>query len=282
MRDSQLSLATSVGEGRESLSMLWNIFNTAEDNIKRLKAHGSKTQLRNVRNLLRDAKHLKKDLVLHPLQTVGSLWLGWSVGLAPLLSDCEAFVNHVVSSESEMAFYGAKARAAGVDKQSSAGWVHERSFRVQYGVNYLINDPHQFENWRLGLVIRPSLAWELVTLSFVVDYFINIGQYLELFEASILNNGITFTNGYKTTSTRDVWTFADAAVATWRPTQYWEDHNFPVEHSIRASRVVTTKNRTAITSFPRPSTPSVKLPKASTALLNLAALLAQLLERRVL
>jgi len=283
IRDSEVSLNTTIGEGRETLQMIEPIAAGAFKLIRDL------TRLRRkeiaVRRALARAGNSVSDgitgLAISPLQTVGGLWLAWSVGLKPLLNDVENLRNHVAEVRKQDLDFQVDARSAmrvdftkgeylasGMKTTADAHVLDQ----VEYGLTYAITDLHAFENWRLGLTVRPTLAWELATLSFVVDYFVNIGQYLELLEASIMNNGIAFRRGYKTTLRR-----TDAVYFAKSKTLF--GGGAYTETNLWTRQIRSNKTRTKLTSFPSPSRPTVKIPTAAEALLNVAALLAQLIKK---
>lgn len=282
IRESEISVNTTIGEGRETLQMMKPIAAGAIKLIRELKRLRKKEIA-----LRRAAQRLGKDvsdaivgLGLSPLQTVGGFWLAWSVGLAPLLNDVENLRNHVATLREQDVSFKVDSRAAMHADVERTVQIYEKKVnitatvldQIEFGLTLSIDNLHAFENWRLGLTVRPTLLWELTTLSFVVDYFVNIGQYLELLEASILNNGIRFHSGYKTTLRRtsalyEVSSGATYGYMSYNSASYWTKHNY------------VRKERSVLTSFPAPVRPTVKIPSAANALLNCAALLAQLIKK---
>lgn len=276
IRDSEINLSTTIGEGRETLQMVAAIARSVRSPLKALRSavHRSRKGSR--------AEKITRDTLV----TVGGLQLAWSVGLAPLLSDCENLRNHAQAAESMDLMYVAKSRGTSHLEWSShpSEWEtfeNEISNWYQFGVTYRIGDMHAFENWRAGLTLRPTLAWELTTLSFVVDYFLQIGNFLAALEASYLNNGITFLHGYETQS-------------EWKMSRYSHfraddprdrgaltgtvDHHLGVVKS-KGYRQWVTKSRSRLSGLPVQALPTIKLPTASTQLLNCAALLSMLLRK---
>lgn len=270
IRNSEVSLNTTIGEGRETVGMLMAVAHSAQEFIDHFRRAKKKVK-REVLSALRN-----------PLQTVGGLELLWSVGLSPLISDVENIRNHVANKQDLHVDIRAQSRAAKTHEKSEvthpagATQTEERelSQRIEYSLTYRIDDLHAFENWRLGLTVRPTLLWELTTLSFVVDYFVNIGQYLELLEASVLNNGISFVEGYVTTTSKDRWWIQSKKSWWMNP----NDRSIGHDWSCRGS--TSRKTRAKLTGFPAPLRPTVKLPSAASQLLNCAALLSQLIARR--
>lgn len=278
IKDSEIGLNTSVGEGRESLEMLQSVAKSAAELLRDLR--GSKKRIRQA----------LKELGTNPANVVGGTWLGWSVGWKPLLSDIENLRNHVLSEKLEEVHFDVKSRASWyfenhiVNGVSNYYFTGDRgkyetlsySVRHQFGVRFKISNLHTYENWRSGLVARPTLIWELTWLSFVADYFFNIGQLLELLEASLLNNGIQFVHGYHTVGTRTNRTFA----LRWTTDQAATFGTTAHSASYNARREVNTKTRSKLPALPTPVMPILKLPSASGPLLNIAALLTTLISRK--
>lgn len=286
LRDSELNVATSVGEARETLEMLTGIAQGASRALSLLRrAKRTAAGRQELSQLLRS---FGRSFLRNPLQQTGSAWLAWSVGVSPLLADIENWRNHVLSDRDPKLRFRLDSRASAYQKDfatlsvSGHDWrvEMEHRHRVEFGAEFEITDLHQFENWRAGLTARPTLVWELTTLSFVVDYFYNIGQFLELYEASVMNNGVRLVSGYCTHGTKNEQK-KSLAFTTNRtyPPGHWVESEFIVRF-YQCRRTVTTKSRGLILSLPVPNLPTPKLPKASTPLLNIAALLSQFLSEK--
>jgi len=278
IKDSEISVNTSVGEGRESLNMLQSIAKSATE------------LLRDLRRSKKRIRQALKELGTNPANVVGGAWLGWSVGWKPLLSDIENLRNHTLSRKLEEVHFDVKSRTSWsfndviFDGVSNYYYSGDRgkyetlsySVRHQFGVRFKISNLHTYENWRSGLVVRPTLIWELTWLSFVADYFYNVGQLLELLEASLLNNGIQFVHGYHTVGTRTDRTFA----LRWQTDEAVTFNIAAHSASYNARSEVTTKTRSLLSALPAPVMPTLKIPSASTPLLNIAALLTTLISRK--
>lgn len=288
IRDSEANLSTSVGEGRETLEMLQAVARSSTKALTGLrKALRSPEGRRELSALLRS---FGKDFRDNPLQRVGGAWLYWSVGLKPLLGDIENIRDHMLTDKPTELMFHCKSRASSTITESEGDTVlsgattftrhteMKHSHRVAFGANLRIVDLHQFENWRAGLTVRPSLAWELTTLSFVVDYFYNIGQYLQLLEASICNNGFSFAWGWcsETTLREERGTVTEHYDVT---SGGWNPRNVSLGN-YTSSFVRRTKVRSVLTSLPAPVAPTLKIPTASGPLLNIAALLSQILSEK--
>lgn len=272
MKNSDVNLGTTVGEGRETLSLLRSIGTSALE------------VMANVRQSLR-----KRDWRKF-VRTLGGTTLMYSLGVAPLMADVEALRKHVLSGKAEEVLNEFSGRAS-----VSVDTVHHRpdlssylgrvppnfdvieqttcSSRCQLGGYYVVKDLHSYENWRAGIGLRPSLAWELMTLSWLVDYFVKVGSFLEQMEAALLYNGFELRDAYITTSHR----VTSQQEMVGRITTVVDGDYFAVTEAIRTYSY-KDKTRSLINSLPSPTLPTFKLPRSSTQLLNCASLLSQLLK----
>lgn len=302
IRQSEVNLSTTIGEGRETLTMMDAIGRAAHkpiDGLKSLVKKNAKRLTPTERKLLRqldgvggsmisgEVAQKLRDAAAGTLATVGSAWLGWAVGIKPLLHDLESLGLHLKSSDSLDVRYHQHCRGTArmhYEQGSNPGswggdgrWSIDDSEYYQIGVTYRITDMHAFENWRLGLTVRPTLAWELTTLSFVVDYFIGIGNFLASYEAALMNNGIVFDSGYQTISRRKVGSFrwvrasddpSDTGATTGSTVHFigngWAN----------GLRSHIHKERFRLYSFPVQAMPTLKLPKVAEQLFTVASLLS--------
>lgn len=300
IKQSEVNLSTTIGEGRETLQMMSAIGSKIKSPIGSL----SEQLRKHRRNLKADHRRIldkyfgtrgqrgeeaaldsQAAMVLAQevraatgtLKTVSGAWLGWAVGLKPLLHDLEELGVHLQSSDSLDVRYHQYARATARQHYGSNGWSIDDSEWYQIGVTYKITDMHLFENWRLGLTVRPTLAWELTRLSLVVDYFIGLGSFLESFEAACFNNGMLFEGGYQTISRRKVGSFS------WkRANENASDAgsvngatiHFNGDGWASGLRSHIHKERFRLSSFPIQALPTLKLPKVAEQLFTLSALLS--------
>jgi len=277
IRRSEVSLDTSVGESRETLGMLNSI--------------AQKFRTEKYRTLYKATQELSRALKKDPRGTVASGWLGWHVGWKPFLQDLQNLFNHFTTLQTQphMDFVGVvKARGscyeqkAWYDLYDKVAHKQEGLYRFELGCKYRISDLTLFNQWQLGLTVRPSLAWELTTLSFVVDYWVNVGQYLQNLEASILQNGITIVDGYKTSSYK----ISDTAIkrGSWAPPADPRNGGPPglqiVGRDLGAYKEVTHKNRELLLSFPSPVLPTFKIPRSAPQILTMAALLSNFIPKK--
>lgn len=296
IKSSDVNISTTIGEGRETLTMMAAISRGARKPLQGLKdlIVKSRSKKRMTREEYREfrgspslqAAQQSRDAAASTLATVSSGWLIWAVGLKPLLNDLGNLVTHIKSLDNLDIKYSVNARGtARLHRNESrtilggeSRWSIDDSEYHQYGITYRISDMHAFENWRLGLTVRPTLAWELTTLSFVVDYFIGIGNFLASYESAILNNGIVFDSGYHTVCRRKVGSFTWSRSASPLVDPYPNSSTTSPEIYLggfaEGLRSHIHKERSRINSFPVQAMPTLKLPRVAEQLFTVASLIS--------
>lgn len=105
-------------------------------------------------------------------------------------------------------------------------------------------------------------------MSFVLDWFVDIGGYLQLQEAA-LGNGLAFKRGFLTVSNLNFYKARVYGAGKSGTNIYQVD--------LQGSRRVTSKSRTRLFAFPRPAYPTVQVDLGWQRILSAGALLAQAL-----
>jgi len=89
----------------------------------------------------------------------------------------------------------------------------------EYSVMYSVKDPHLMKASALGLTNPIHGAWNLISLSFVIDWFLSVGSFLQGIGATI---GLKFQGGYHTDFVRsqqckveDYWLPYDGTQPSW-------------------------------------------------------------------
>lgn len=196
-------------------------------------------------------------------KALASNWLALQYGWKPLLRDIqEAFQLLPTSFEQGSVVHRVTASASSVRDGSAAyptapslmGSVPGKTFfltrtTVKYGVSYRIDDPaHQYLA-QLGFTNPINLAWEVLPFSFVVDWFVPIGQYLESLSAF---HGLAFVDGFKTTFTRAIW---DSAISYNAPGVGVPQTLISYGATYRQERIALTRVR--LTAFPSATIPTL-------------------------
>ena len=197
-------------------------------------------------------------------------WLVWSFALRPVISDAYAMVHY-----SRALFESRSVKASGARQISqtfvwgSGKAVCTGQVKHKFGITFQITDRAAFEASRLGFTNPVGIAWELVPLSFVVDYYFNIGRYLASIETSYAA-GLSFLGGYSTSTSKLVTVTTPATAAT-----YLGDKTVRKTYTqnLTGHYVESCCDRQVLTSFPGPRLPAINLDLGSSQLLSLAALL---------
>lgn len=150
------------------------------------------------------------------------------------------------------------------------------SYRCERGA-YYVSPGLQFTDF---FSLNPlSVAWELVPYSFVVDWFVNIGQCLENWETyARYRSG--YRNGYLTYTTKEDRIGHEFGVTT-TPPEFWPNGQIKDATGTRdvfdliGRCVYKYKERNIVSSLPLPYGPQVKLDLGSNQILSAAALMRQ-------
>lgn len=255
IRSSDVNLAVTIGEMPETFKMIKAVVDGAVSAKKSLK------------------RLIKDNGIAGASRKLSSGWLGYAYGIRPLVGDLQAMLNHVTSTPSFLDVT-TKARASGsrtsTDRQDGVTTTVTDSRRCQIGVTWAPNDYKMSELTRITSIFPPTLLWELTTLSFVVDWFVDVGSYLANLEASF-GVGLTFKHGYVTHS-RLVELQQSCA---WSVSPTVETHRYlrPTLAIWQCSATEKALKRSLLSGFPRPMLPSLNVSLGSEQLLSLAALL---------
>ncbi len=128
-------------------------------------------------------------------------WLAVKFGVLPLVSDISDLTElHRNAPALEKVF-----RLSARTSLSNNGTIDEPVNSVisregkWYGTSYMkveyaITDPHTIAQKALGLANPPAALWEGVPFSWLLDYVVGVGDYLERLGAT---QGLSFAHGYK-------------------------------------------------------------------------------------
>ena len=204
-------------------------------------------------------------------------WLEMQYGWKPALADCRAFMEqlarfNLANDDAIRVSTSAKggdetvipvtAQNVGSIVIGSNRTVTETT--VRFGVRYKVNSRLTVFLSQLGFTNPINLAWELLPFSFVVDWFLPIGPYLESLSTF---HGMDFVDGFKTTFLRQRTSLVASGSYRHPTTQAdWVERG-------TWDREWITVNRVKLTSFPSPTVPHFKNPLSPTHIANALALL---------
>lgn len=220
------NLAVSAAEGKKTVDMVVNAITSIGGALRDLKRGKFESAARRFGVNRRPSQLSEKDLA--------GRWLELQYGWKPLISDvyesAKAFEAHTNTSRSSrvsvsLTREGVFNSSASPSSHSCIGTVKER-WRIIYEMNEQMTIARS-----LGLTNPAVVVWELVPYSFVVDWFIPIGSYLE-------NLGtIPYLNGrFMTVKVRE---FQGAAVEVQSPGTHWIKYPTTFTRSKYINRAIT-------------------------------------------
>jgi len=221
------------------------------------------------RNLRNGTGHEKE-------KQMSSAWLALQYGWKPLLDDCYGAAEQIAQSATR----NQKVRA--VSKKSAtetvSGLYHDATYHymdtnsctetvtIKYVCNYSVPTANLHTLAQLGIINPLVVAWELAPWSFVVDWILPIGNYLNQIDATA---GLQFDNGSLTTSVKRLAT----GVRFYEGPEFSGGPFGTIKKTVEDFSV----NRQRLTSFPVVAAlPDFKNPFSYGHLANAMALLSQL------
>jgi hypothetical protein len=192
-------------------------------------------------------------------KSLASNWLELQYGWKPLLQDVKGGMEALKRLNSSSSPLVRRVTSSGsvtstvitpiLDRTGQGNKVGSHTVvthsRTKYVLRYKIDDKLKAFLAQTGFTNPVNLLWEIVPFSFVVDWFIPIGPYLETlssWDGLVFLDGsqTNFTRGSATSAVDGSWTFAG---------QNNEDHS-------RFRRQTILLNRTKLTVFPTAKIPS--------------------------
>jgi hypothetical protein len=207
-------------------------------------------------------------------------WLELQYGWKPLLMDIEGSMRslslfyqqaeHVVRSVSASA--SKEVITTGIIYDDSVHtvpvgrWENHHHGRYRVKLRYKVDSRLKAFLAQTGFNNPVNLVWEVLPYSFVIDWFLPIGNYLQ----SLSNfDGLEFVDGVETRFSRQLFSGVISRSGTRAPYQSWQ-----IVHDYGSyDRERVKLDRSKLTSFPRPDLPRFKNPISTVHVLNGLALL---------
>lgn len=143
-----------------------------------------------------------------------------------------------------------------------ASYVVTGTVKASGGAIVRLTDPFAADLQQLGLVNIPYIAWNVIPFTFVLDYFIPVGQYLESFMPP---QGVEWVQG---------WTYVKGQGVGTRSDNFTEYYAYPAPgYHLVASTRSELKERRALDDFPEPSLIIPDLSLSKTQVGNMMSLL---------
>lgn len=266
VKKSETNIALTLGEGRETGRMF--------------------KALRSVDSIVKAIRKSRKLLKTNPSLLLAQTHLSIKYGWQPLLNDVWNYANWTYETFSLGVPIKARRRkrfkVSDIRYPQSYQRSHvrgEETYSCEIEVVCYVDDPNWFTVSRLTSLNPASIAWELTTLSFVVDWLYDVGGYLENLENS-LATGLSFRRGYVTRTYHQNLTDYHyrfrTAPASPPAAGGTRDEMWGTSIQQKAS-----KSRIRLTGFPRPVKPTLKLRMGSGRILSAVALARTILLGKV-
>lgn len=267
-KNSDLNLGVSIVEGRESFAMiaekLRGLAQAAHalrrGNLGGALQHFSNPVPRSARK--RAAKRLSQG-------DISGSWLALNLGWAPMIQDIYAGLEYA-GSEGGYAIIRTpwvSGSISAIPNGSGAPRFVRKSEKYRSRLVCEVRTPPEWYD-RLGLTNPALVAWELVPFSFVVDYFLPIGESIEALTALRIDRGrmMQETRIKVTASYPSLPSGALISSGTWLYSAKPE-----TKHSYRSY----TRRLTSVTDLMVVKSATISLPTSLKRLSNMAALLHQ-------
>lgn len=235
----------------------------------------------------RARRRFNSQYAVDQAKAVGNGWLELQYGWKPLLSDVYGSMetlakannpqgnpNTVYRKVSGFARRHANptkttntALPSGYSGISTLVQQSVQSVIVRVGVTYSVSSPALVSMASVGITNPLLLAWELLPYSFVIDWFLPIGNYLESLDAAA---GLAFQDGY-------------VSILRKYECKTEKFESFSYSQGARHTYTKTTESyksvwfdRAALTGFPSAPAPRFKNPLSTSHVASALALLLQL------
>jgi len=216
-------------------------------------------------------------------QSLANNWLELQYGWKPLLNDIDELIRHThLTYRADLRVVRGTAKSVSTTSTPLLGplfatfttvplfefgqRVTQKATNVKIGMRYKVSDPDQAFLAQTGFTNPVNLAWELIPFSFVADWFLPIGPYLESLSAF---EGLTFVDGFETRFVRETQT-TNVVVNTVKGTAPFR---VAVKARMGTDRVSVNLTRLKLTTFPEIPSAQFKNPISVTHAANAVALL---------
>lgn len=283
LKNQSINLAQVVGERRQAIRMFTDTVNRVAHVISHLKKGDiiGAANFLNIRVGRSRRRRYNRQFSVSPADAAANAWLELQYGWKPFFSDLYGACEQIAKKHSTVTFYTSSVRKRTViplesyQKTKSSGITTELAYtgttmaEVRYSVTYVRPAGAPTLLKELGITNPLVLAWELLPFSFVVDWFLPIGNFLGTFDATV---GLAFHSGYKTV-------FQQGESQSFLNQTGTSTSGITYNNAYTSSHTKVSCVRTPLTSFPTPMFPSFKNPLSLLHATNAVALLSQILRK---
>lgn len=217
-------------------------------------------------------------------QAVARTWLGLKYGWGPIVNDIYGAAEALSRRGQSSIFVTTKAReklqqdypnqsfittANNGKLKTTVGYGGTRKTEVQYSCTYYRKSPGIKSLSEVGITNPALIAWELVPFSFVVDWALPIGNWMDTFDATL---GLTFYSGYRTV-------FTQKALNAYRSIQGLDQYGVMQDLNQSGGNEYIGVDRVTLSSFPTPALPRFRNPGSVSNVTSALALLSSIFRR---
>jgi len=211
-------------------------------------------------------------------RAVSTGWLELQYGWYPLISDCYGVVEVLQQRFSDMNPIQVISAVESIQRdKSDVSFIGDLTRATTYTSRYDVKVVCRFRlsqellhtATQLGITNPALIAWELLPFSFVVDWFLPIGNFISSWDATL---GVDFLHGSETTFKKNqarslsVWNGPKTVPAGWKHYNKLTGNAESWHESVSCVRVL-------LSDFPAPIIPVFKDPLSVTHFFNALALL---------
>lgn len=285
VKGTSVNLAVAFGERRQTVDLIAGTAGRIAGALKSLKRGDFMAAARHlgVAGRKRANSRFNSAYAKDRAASLGSGWLQLQYGWKPLLSDiyglCEDIANKQVDPYTMTVRAQVKYKEL-VSLSSKAGSTSDglnvltlargtRNLKLTGGITFFRTPGAPQDLPRLGITNPLSVAWELLPYSFVIDWFLPIGNWIETLDAPL---GIQFFSGFiSELATADI-----TAQRFYSGTASGVAYDGVLNSAVRYSSF----ERKVLSSLPDVGLPHFKNPVSTGHMFNALALLAQVVNRR--
>lgn len=258
--DSPIDLGVSLGEYRETANLVAGSMVNAARLYRDIRKHPFKV-----------AKDVVSGVTKNPTaaaKAAANAWLGYSYAVKPLMRDCWGAVEALTKGLGadipvHVVKVSHKESLSGDSSHLDRYHVHiNGSVKGTGRMIFYVDNPFTYTLDQLGVTNPFSLAWELIPFSFVVDWFLPVGNMLR---SVIPPAGVKIATAYTYVKAEANW---DRRTTITAPAPGW--------NTVGKGKMVF-KDRRAFSKFPRFEYVSPDLSPSYNQLASAASLLTQLL-----
>lgn len=278
LKDQKVNLVQAVAEHAQTASLLAGTATRIAGAFLSVRRGNFRAAANHLGVILPQRKHkrMTKRWLSGQTNSLGNNWLELQYGWLPLISDVYGAAEHLAARQFEKENYEVKAttvlerntpRRAWSGNVKFPGTVFQETevfWQVQHLVRYSISSYRVHELSQLGITNPALIAWELTPYSFVVDWFIPIGNWISSWDATL---GLTFRDGLQTV-------FQRVGVVCTKVGNNSNKVNAGTDCFLQGNREEIYCKRDKLLEFPSPVIPSFKSPFSGEHVANALALLS--------